>query len=102
MPAEPNEPRVVTSDVQAILRRVIHPDDPDYGEAVQQFAERANTSTRTVYRVLSGSAGTSTSPPSILLDLADRLVIAAGRHLWECDVLLPGGGVVPYLEAPCD
>jgi hypothetical protein len=91
---------VVTSDVQGILRRVIHPDDPDYGEAVAQFAERAETSTRTVYRVLSGTAGVSTDPPSLLLDLADRLVIAAGRHLWECDVVLPDGSVVPYLDAP--
>ncbi len=92
--------RVLTEDVQRILTTVINPEDPDVGEAVQQFADRAHTSTRTVYRVLSGKAGASTKPPSLLLDVADRLVIAAGRHLSDTRALTRAGAVVPYLEAP--
>lgn len=96
-PAE--EPRVLTDDVRRILRRVIRPDDPDEGEAVQRFAERADTSTRTIYRVLSGTAGSSTTPPSLLLPVADRLVVAAGAHLWETHVLLASGEVLEYGDA---
>ena len=100
LPPRTDEPRILTEDVQRIVRRVIHPDDPDFGEAVQQFAEPATTSTRTVYRVLNGSAGASTQPPSILLSLADRLVTAAGEHLATTRALTPAGSVVEYLEAP--
>lgn len=63
------------------------------------FAARADTSTRTVYRVLGGTAGDATSPPSLMLSLADRLVTAAGRHLMETRVL-SNGAVMDYLEAP--
>jgi hypothetical protein len=91
---------VLTEDVRRILRSVIHPDDPDYGEAVQQFAARADTSTRTIYRVLSGQAGDTTNPPSLRLGVADRLVTAAGRHLSETRALIASGEVVDYLEAP--
>lgn len=97
MPRAP-EPRVLASDVRRIICTVIDPDNPDNGEAVTQFAGRADTSTRTVYRVLSGKAGTTTQPPSLLLGVADRLVVAAGRHLSECMALLPSGAVVPYVE----
>lgn len=92
MPAP--EPRVLTEDVRGILTSVIHPDDSDFGEAVQNFSERAHTSTRTIYRVLGRKYH------SLALPLADQLVTAAGRHLSECDVLLADGRVVPYSEAP--
>jgi hypothetical protein len=77
----------------------INPDNPDYGEAVQEFADRAETSTRTVYRVLAGKAGKATSPATLLLDTADRLVTTAGRHLGECRALTPAGHVVDYWDA---
>lgn len=98
--AKPTEPRVLTADVRAIIRRVVSPDDPDLGEAVKVFAGRAELSTRTVYRVLSGRAGDATHPPSISLTVADKLVTAAGLHLQECRVLLEDGRVVDYLDAP--
>lgn len=96
------EPAVVTDDVRRVLRDVIQPDDPDAGEAVTRLAERADTSTRTVYRILN-------PPPSdrsngrlhtLPLALADRLVLAAGRQLAEidCRVVLDGR-VVDYADA---
>lgn len=84
------EPRIVTADVAAILRRVIHPDDPDQGDSVALIAEKADTSTRTVYRVLSQSTET------LGLDLADRLCLAAGYHLSETRLSWPDGQVTPY------
>lgn len=71
------EPRAITADVQAVLRRIIRPGDDEGGEAVAQIAARAGVSTRTVYRVLNPSE----SKPTISLDLADRLCVAAGVHL---------------------
>lgn len=85
-----------------MLRRVVRPDDPDEGEAVQRLAERANTSTRTVYRALSPPPWNEEKPHTISLDLADRLTIAAGRTLTEVDprvVLRPSGDVVRYMDA---
>jgi hypothetical protein len=70
------EPRVRTSDVQAILLRVVRPGEDD-GSAVALIAERANVSPRTVYRVLNPDENKET----ISLDLADRLCIACGVHL---------------------
>lgn len=82
-----------------MIATVIDPRNPDNGEAVQGFAERARTSTRTVYRCLSGRAGeAATTPPSMLLDVSDRLVTAAGRHLSECRVITPDGQVVDYTD----
>lgn len=87
------EPRVVTSDVQAILRRVIRPDDEDAGASVALIAERAKVSTRTVYRCLNPSE----SKESISLDLADRLCIAANSHVAMCRLMWPDGRVTPYV-----
>lgn len=84
------EPRIVTKDVATVLRRVIHPDDPDQGDSVALIAEKADTSTRTVYRVLSHSTET------LGLDLADRLCLAAGYHLAECRLAWPDGSTTPY------
>jgi hypothetical protein len=84
------EPRVKTEDVSVILRRIVRPDDPDAGAAVSLIAERADTSTRTVYRVLSVTTDT------LSLDLADRLCLAANAHLASCRLVWPDGCVTPY------
>lgn len=91
------EPAVVTEDVRAVMREAIRPDDPDEGEAVTRMAERAETSTRTVYRVLNPPNTQNGLPHTISLALADRLVMAAGRHLAEigCRVVVDGE-VLPY------
>lgn len=68
-----------------MLRSAIRPGDPDEGEAVTVLAERAGTSTRTVYRVLNPPPGRDGLPHTISLALADRLVMAAGRMLTEID-----------------
>lgn len=90
------EPRVLTEDVQAVLRRVVRPgDDEGGGEAVAAIAERAKVSTRTVYRVLNPDE----SKPSISLDLADRLCIAAGVHIaFTCRLVWPDGRVTSYVQ----
>jgi hypothetical protein len=55
------------------------------------IAERAETSTRTVYRVLSESHA-----EAISLDLADRLCLAAGSHVALCRLKWPDGEVTSY------
>lgn len=87
------EPRVRTTDVQAVLRRVIRPGDDDSGEAVASIAEKARVSTRTVYRILNPAE----AKPTVSLDLGDRLCRACGVHprgvlnlIWE------DGGVTPW------
>lgn len=88
------EPRIVTADVQAVLRRVIRPGDDDAGEAVASIAEKARVSTRTVYRVLNPLE----AKPTLSLDLADRLCLAAGVHLaFACNLVWPDGTVTPYI-----
>ena len=89
------EPRVLTEDVQAVLRRVIRPGEEDGGDAVTAIAERAGVSTRTVYRVLNPDE----SKHSISLDLADNLCIAAGTHIaFTCRLVWPGGEITPYVR----
>lgn len=88
------EPRILTSDVQAVLRRVIRPGDDDAGEAVASIAEKARVSTRTVYRVLNPAEAKHT----LSLDLADRLCLAAGVHLaLACNLVWPDGTITPYI-----
>jgi hypothetical protein len=78
----------------------VRPDEADEGEAVQRLAERAETSTRTVYRVLNPKPREDGKPVTIKLDLADRLVVAAGRSLAEIDCrVVIGGRVVDYRDA---
>lgn len=84
------EPRVVTEDVALILTAFVKPDDEDSGASVSLVAEKADTSTRTVYRVLSQSTDT------INLDLADRLCLSCGQHLAACRLKWPDGAVTPY------
>ncbi len=86
------EPRVITSDVQAILTDVIRPGTDD-GAAVQLIAERAKVSTRTVYRVLNPDENKET----ISLDLADRLCLACGVHMrFSCRLSWPDGTITEY------
>lgn len=85
------EPRVLTQDVQTILRRVIRPGDDDAGESVTLIAQKAKISTRTVYRVLGADK------PTIALDLADRLCLAAEAHLASCRLVWPDGSVTDYI-----
>ncbi len=86
------EPRVITRDIQTILRRVIRPGEDEGGESVALIAEKAKISTRTVYRVLQGTTET------ISLDLADRLCLAAESHLMMCRLRWPDGSLTPYLH----
>lgn len=92
------EPRVLTHDVQAILKQIIRPGDDDSGESVSLIAERARVSTRTVYRVLNPAARDDGQPPTISLDLADRLCLAADDHLKNCRLLWPDGRITLYVE----
>jgi hypothetical protein len=90
------EPRVITEDVQNILRKVIRPGEEDTGESVALIAHRARVSTRTVYRILNPDE----SKPTISLGLADALCIAADSHLSNCRIVQPDGTVhdaVPFL-----
>lgn len=86
------EPRVLTSDVQRLLRRVVQPDLDDSGESVIMLASRAGTSARTIYRILSRTTET------INLDLADRCALAANSHLMECRLVWPDGQISWYLD----
>jgi len=71
------EPRVLAVDVQTVLRSAVQPGDDASGESVTLIAERADVSPRTVYRVLQPDK----HKPTLSLDLADRLVLAAESHL---------------------
>jgi len=81
------EPRVLTEDVQRVLKMIIRPGH-DNGAAVASIASRARVSTRTVYRVLNPGE----SKDTISLDLADRLCLACGVHLGStCRLQWPDG-----------
>ena len=86
------EPRVVTADVAALISAMVRPDDENAGASVALVAEKSETSTRTVYRVLAENT------PTINIDLADRLCLAVHSHLSACRLLLPDGRIVPYLS----
>jgi hypothetical protein len=90
------EPRVLTSCVQSILREIIRPDDEDAGKSVALIAERASVSTRTVYRVLNPAQRDDGLPPTISLDLADRLCLAADSHLRHTQLYWPDGTITEY------
>lgn len=90
------EPRVLTQDVQAVLREVIRPDDEDSGKSVALIAERSGYSTRTIYRVLNPAPRSDGEPATISLDLADQLCLAAGRHLSACRLYWPDGIITSY------
>jgi hypothetical protein len=88
------EPRVITEDVQEILRRMIRPGTEDGDASVALIAEKARVSTRTVYRVLNPDE----SKHTISLDLADKLCLAAGSHVSSCRLLLSSGVIVNYRD----
>lgn len=90
------EPRILTEDVQRVLRLVVRTGEENEGESVTVVAEKADTSTRTVYRVLARTT------ESISLDLGDRLCIAAGSHPRECRLLWPDGLITDYSYLPSD
>lgn len=105
------EPRVVAHDVQAILKTIIKPESDDDGASVSLIAERADVSTRTVYRVLQGKKLVNEVDPqepqdgpqthTLSLDLADRLCLAAGRHLLACRLKWPGepDNITAYVQS---
>lgn len=82
------EPKVMTEDVRRIIQAVVGDDDAG---GVSMLAEKADTSTRTVYRVLSPK-----HTESISLDLADRLCLAAGSHVALCRLKWPDGAITAY------
>ncbi len=86
------EPRVLTEDVQAILRNVIRPGTEEGDASVALIAEKAKVSTRTVYRCLNPDE----SKKTISLDLADRLCLAAGSHLLTCRLQFADGTTTAY------
>jgi hypothetical protein len=90
------EPRVITEDVQAVLRRRVRPGDDESGESVTLIAENAEVSPRTVYRVLQGDK------PTLSLDLGDKLCLAAGTHprIAGIRLLLADGSIVDYSWLP--
>lgn len=90
------EPRVLTEDVQRVLKQMVRTGEESEGESVTVVAEKAGTSTRTVYRVLARTT------ESISLDLADRLCLAASSHLRECRLLWPEGLITDYSYIPSD
>lgn len=89
------EPRILTEDVQRVLRMVIRPGEDD-GAAVALIAERARVSTRTVYRVLNPDE----SKETISLGLGDRLCLACGVHPAMANVRLKWSDdtVTPYVS----
>lgn len=86
------EPRVLTQDVQRVLRRIVRPEAEDVGDSVVMLAQRADTSPRTIYRILARNTET------INLHLADKCCIAAGTHLLECRLQWPDGTITEYLD----
>lgn len=81
------EPRVLTEDVRAILLLEVRDSDEDAGESVAMLAEKADTSTRTIYRIL----GRKTH--SVSLELADRLLLSTGHYVHECRLVWPDGRI---------
>jgi hypothetical protein len=90
------EPKVLTEDVQAILRNVVKPGTLDDGESVSLIADKARVSTRTVYRILNPTPPKDGRPATISLDLADRVCIAADDHVANCRLVWPDGRITPY------
>lgn len=87
------EPRVLTVDVQEILRARIRPGTEEAGDSVALIAMKANVSTRTVYRVLNPTE----SKVTISLSLADRLCLAADSWVGFCRLMEADGTITDYL-----
>lgn len=80
MPAEV-EPRVVAADVAAVLKSRVMPEVDGAGESIASIADRSKSPEDTVLRVMQGKWKT------ISLDLADRLLVACGGHISQCDLV---------------
>jgi len=77
-----SEPKVSGDDVRVILEKyILRYDYMPRGEVVEVIAERAEVSTRTIYRILQGTRA------SLELDQADRLLIAADSSVTDVEVL---------------
>lgn len=73
------EPRAPTADVADVIRRQVNV----YGYQLENIAERAGVSMDTVRRVM------RLRWPTISLDLADRLLVGAGGHISEVELICP-------------
>lgn len=82
MPAVEQEPKVHAEGVAAALRRAgIRDDLPGAGETRSTIAEAAGVSAETLKRIEDGRT-------KILdLDRADRILVAAGGHISECELI---------------
>jgi hypothetical protein len=80
MPAEV-EPRVVAADVADVLRERVKPELDGVGESIASIADRSSSPEDTVLRVMQGKWKT------ISLDLADRLLVACGAHISQCELV---------------
>ena len=92
MPAK-KEIRVMAADIKAILIRTRSASAGNSDEAKHSrkaLAEVAGCSSRTIDRIMADERET------IELDMADRIVLAAGGGLNECRVLLPTGEIEDY------
>jgi hypothetical protein len=74
------EPRVVAEDLIRLLNRAGYyaPRSGRDGEPLAPLAEQAETSTKTLSRLLRGGWET------IDLGLADRICVAIGEHVGQC------------------
>lgn len=75
------EPRVITDDVKRALNLAGITADKQNKGSVDRIARRVGVTPRTIYRVLECKTDT------IKLDLADRIMVALGRHVSECRLL---------------
>lgn len=74
------EPKVRGADVARCLKRRIIPGALDAAEIRASIAEQAGCSTETVKRIEDGKFDW------VDLDRADKLLVACGAHLNECEV----------------
>lgn len=81
------EPRILAEDVQTVLVRALGRNEDERKESLPALAERAETTSRTVQRIINGQSQT------VGLALADRLCIASGTHLSECRVVHADGRI---------
>ena len=72
------EPRVITDDVKRALNLAGVTADKQNKGSVDRVARMVGVTPRTIYRVLECKTDT------IKLDLADRIMVALGRHVNEC------------------
>jgi hypothetical protein len=81
---------VLAEDLRGILLRELRttgdPDDKE-GDSTALLAEKAETSARTINRIIRGKTAT------VSLALADRLLVATGHHLFEVRLVFPDGKI---------